>query len=77
MIGNVFGAWTWIVIAGVTLATVAVGVPLAVITILALVEKAGSWTLGRIRRRSPRRSGALRPERDIEEVVARDEIAVR
>jgi hypothetical protein len=73
--------WMWIFIAGVTLATVAIGVPLALITIHALVERAGSWTLERIHRRagalSPRRRSGRRRERDIDEVVARDEITVR
>ena len=35
MAGNVFGAWTWIVVAAIALAALAVGVPIAVIKTLA------------------------------------------
>ena len=58
MTGNVFGAWTWIFVAAITFAALAVGVPIAVIKTLALVETAGSWTLDRVHRLKRRRSAA-------------------
>ena len=50
MAGNVVGAWTWIFVAAIALASLAVGVPIAVIKTLACVEAAGSWTLERVHR---------------------------
>jgi hypothetical protein len=60
--GNVFGAWTSILVAAMTFAALAVGVPIAVIKTLSLVETAGSWTLDRVHRLMRRRSAAAGPE---------------
>ena len=58
MTGNVFDAWTSIFVAAITFAALAVGVPIAVIKTLALVETAGSWTLDRVHRLMRKRSAA-------------------
>lgn len=58
MTGNVFGAWTWIFVAAITFAALAVGVPMVVIKTLMLVETAGSWTLERMHRLRRQRSTA-------------------
>ena len=59
MTGNVFGIWTWVFVAAITFAALAVGVPMAVIKTLMFVETAGSWTLERVHRLTRRRSAAV------------------
>ena len=58
MTGNVFATWTWIFVAAITFAALAVGVPMVVIKTLMLVETAGSWTLERMHRLRRQRSTA-------------------
>jgi len=48
MAANVFGAWSWICIFAITLAALAVAVPIAVIKALSLLEQAGAALVGRL-----------------------------
>ena len=49
MIGNAFGAWPLIFVAGIALAALAVAIPLAVVSILTRIERVGSWALEQVR----------------------------
>lgn len=48
MAANVFGAWSWIFIFAITLATLAIAVPIAVIKTLCRLEQAGAFLVGRL-----------------------------
>src|SRR5262245_40919199 len=51
---NVFGAWGWIFLMAITLATLAIALPIAVIKALCLLERAGALLVGRLRARASR-----------------------
>jgi len=69
MISNALSVWTWIFVAAIAFATLAIGVPLAIITILAQVERAGSWALEQVRRDT--RWEAVPSERESEALPGR------
>jgi len=52
MAANVFGAWSWIFIMAITLATLAIALPIAVIKALCRLEQAGTWLAGRLQARA-------------------------
>ena len=58
MIGNAFGAWLLIFVAGTAFAALAVAIPLAVVSILTRIERVGSWALEQIRHDARGRTSA-------------------
>ena len=77
MIGNAFGAWPWIFVAGITFAALAIGIPFAILAILARVERAGSWAVERIRLIPLGDTSASDPQPDTKVVSGGDELPVR
>ena len=77
MIGNAFGAWPWIFVAGITLAAVAIGIPLAILAVLARVERAGSWAVEGIHRIARRGTSASDHRPDTKVLSGGDELPVR
>lgn len=77
MIGNALGVWPFIFVAAIAFATLAIGIPFAILAILAQVERIASWALERIRCFAVRGTSASnpRPEREIPQPS--DELPVR
>lgn len=74
---DIFGAWTWIFVAAIVLGALAVGVPIAVVAVVANAERLGVWAYERIDRsqRRQRSAPALRPERESEELLGPNQVS--
>lgn len=77
MIGNAFGAWPLIFVAGIAFAALAVAIPLAVVSILSRIERVGSWALEQIRHDARGRTSASARKRESEVLPGGDELTVR
>ncbi len=77
MIGNAFGAWPLIFVAGIAFAALAVAIPLAVVSILSRIERVGSWALEQIRHDARRGTSASARKRESEGLPSGDELTVR
>jgi len=77
MIGNAFGAWLLIFVAGTAFAALAVAIPLAVVSILSRIERVGSWALEQIRHDARGRTSASPRKRENEGPPGGDELTVQ
>jgi len=76
MIGNAFGAWLLIFVAGTAFAALAVAIPLAVVS-LSRIERVGSWALEQIRHDARGRTSASPRKRENEGLPGGDELTVQ
>jgi len=77
MIGNAFGAWLLIFVAGTAFAALAVAIPLAVVSLLSRIERVGSWALEQIRHDARSRTSASLRKRENERLPGGDELTVQ